>query len=41
MLNIVKMKRMKQDGDPISMITAYDYPSAVLAEEAGVSYNFV
>lgn len=31
-----KMKKMKQDGVPISMITAYDYPSAKLAEEAGV-----
>jgi len=41
MLNIVKMKRMKQDGDPISMITAYDYPSAVLAEEAGVEIILV
>jgi len=41
MLNIVKMKRMKQDGDPISMITAYDYPSAMLAEEAGVDIILV
>ncbi|WP_068781709.1 3-methyl-2-oxobutanoate hydroxymethyltransferase [Paenibacillus sp. GM2] len=41
MLNIVKMKRMKQEGDPISMITAYDYPSAVLAEEAGVDIILV
>lgn len=31
-----KMKKMKQDGVPISMITAYDYPSAMLAEEAGI-----
>lgn len=30
------MKKMKKDGNPISMITAYDYPSAQLAEEAGV-----
>ncbi|GGG05076.1 3-methyl-2-oxobutanoate hydroxymethyltransferase [Paenibacillus aceti] len=40
-LNIVKMKRMKQEGEPISMITAYDYPSAVLAEEAGVDMILV
>lgn len=33
-LNIVKMKKMKQDGIPLAMITAYDYPSAQLAEEA-------
>jgi len=31
-----KMKKMKQDGIPISMLTAYDYPSARLAEEAGI-----
>lgn len=35
-LNIVKMKKMKQEGNPITMITAYDYPSAKLAEEAGI-----
>ena len=28
---------MKQKQEPIAMITAYDYPSARLAEEAGVS----
>lgn len=31
-----RMRKMKQDGVPISMITAYDYPSAKLAEEAGI-----
>lgn len=31
-----KMKKMKQDQEPIAFLTAYDYPSAVLAEEAGV-----
>lgn len=31
-----RMRKMKQDGVPISMITAYDYPSAQLAEEAGI-----
>ncbi|MCR8634502.1 3-methyl-2-oxobutanoate hydroxymethyltransferase [Paenibacillus radicis (ex Xue et al. 2023)] len=31
-----KLKRMKETGNPISIITAYDYPSAMLAEEAGV-----
>ncbi|MCA1294657.1 3-methyl-2-oxobutanoate hydroxymethyltransferase [Paenibacillus sp. alder61] len=35
-LNIVKLKKMKQEGQPITMITAYDYPSAKLAEEAGI-----
>ncbi|SFK91127.1 3-methyl-2-oxobutanoate hydroxymethyltransferase [Paenibacillus sp. 1_12] len=33
---ITKFKKMKQDGNPISVITAYDYPSARLAEEAGI-----
>jgi 3-methyl-2-oxobutanoate hydroxymethyltransferase len=33
---VTKFKKMKQDGNPISVITAYDYPSARLAEEAGV-----
>lgn len=36
-----KLKKMKADGVPISVITAYDYPSAVLAEEAGVDVILV
>ncbi|MCM3126592.1 MULTISPECIES: 3-methyl-2-oxobutanoate hydroxymethyltransferase [unclassified Paenibacillus] len=40
-LNIVKMKKMKENKDPITMLTAYDYPSAVLAEEAGVDMILV
>ncbi len=40
-LNIVKMKKMKNDNVPISMLTAYDYPSAELAEEAGVDMILV
>lgn len=40
-LNVVKMKKMKQDNHPISMLTAYDYPSARLAEEAGVDIILV
>jgi 3-methyl-2-oxobutanoate hydroxymethyltransferase len=35
-LTVTKLLRMKRDGIPISMVTAYDYPSARLAEEAGV-----
>lgn len=30
------LKKMKKEGNPITMVTAYDYPSAQLAEEAGV-----
>jgi 3-methyl-2-oxobutanoate hydroxymethyltransferase len=40
-LNIVKMKRMKADGERLSMLTAYDYPSALLAEEAGIDLILV
>lgn len=31
-----KLRKMKEDGKPITVITAYDYPSAMLAEQAGV-----
>ncbi|MBD7968077.1 3-methyl-2-oxobutanoate hydroxymethyltransferase [Paenibacillus gallinarum] len=40
-LNIVKMKKMKENKEPITMVTAYDYPSALLAEEAGVDMILV
>ncbi|MBO2943148.1 3-methyl-2-oxobutanoate hydroxymethyltransferase [Paenibacillus sp. F411] len=40
-LNIIKIKNMKQDQTPISMLTAYDYPSAQLAEKAGVDMILV
>ncbi|GGA23304.1 3-methyl-2-oxobutanoate hydroxymethyltransferase [Paenibacillus physcomitrellae] len=40
-LNILKLKKMKQGGEPIAMVTAYDYPSARLAEEAGVDMLLV
>ncbi|MCP3738757.1 3-methyl-2-oxobutanoate hydroxymethyltransferase [Rossellomorea sp. BNER] len=33
--------KMKADGSKISMITAYDYPSAKLAEEAGIDVILV
>jgi 3-methyl-2-oxobutanoate hydroxymethyltransferase len=33
--------KMKADGSKISMITAYDYPSAKLAEEAGIDIILV
>jgi 3-methyl-2-oxobutanoate hydroxymethyltransferase len=36
-----RMRKMKKDGIPISMITAYDYPSARLAEEAGIDVILV
>jgi 3-methyl-2-oxobutanoate hydroxymethyltransferase len=40
-LNIVKMKKMKADGVPLTMLTAYDYPSAQLAEEADIDLILV
>ncbi|GMK46183.1 3-methyl-2-oxobutanoate hydroxymethyltransferase [Paenibacillus glycanilyticus] len=40
-LTITNLKKMKQDKNPISMLTAYDYPSAVLAEEAGLDVILV
>lgn len=40
-LNIVKLQKMKQQGDPITMVTAYDYPSARLAEKAEVDVLLV
>lgn len=36
-----KLKKMKQDGTPIAVMTAYDYPSAMLSEEAGVDVILV
>lgn len=40
-LTIPKFKQMKQAGNKITMVTAYDYPSAILAEEAGVDMILV
>jgi 3-methyl-2-oxobutanoate hydroxymethyltransferase len=35
-VSITKLKAMKKRGERIAMLTAYDYPSARLVEEAGV-----
>ncbi|MEC0089726.1 3-methyl-2-oxobutanoate hydroxymethyltransferase [Paenibacillus macquariensis] len=40
-LNIVKMKQLKVEGTPLSMVTAYDYPTAKLSDEAGVDIILV
>lgn len=36
-----KLKKMKKDRMPITVMTAYDYPSAMLSEEAGVEVILV
>jgi 3-methyl-2-oxobutanoate hydroxymethyltransferase len=40
-LTTARMRKMKQDGEKIAMVTAYDYPSAKLAEEAGIDLILV
>lgn len=41
MKNVSSFQKMKQEKEPIAMLTAYDYPSALLAEEAGVDLILV
>ncbi|MDP5273836.1 3-methyl-2-oxobutanoate hydroxymethyltransferase [Chengkuizengella axinellae] len=40
-LSTTAMKKMKTEKEPIAMVTAYDYPSAKLAEEAEADIIFV
>lgn len=40
-LTLPRLKAMKNQNKPIAMVTAYDYPSAMLAEEAGVDILLV
>jgi 3-methyl-2-oxobutanoate hydroxymethyltransferase len=40
-VTIPRLAEMKRDGEPIVMITAYDHPSAQVAEEAGVDIVLV
>src|SRR5438445_10362119 len=35
-IRVVDFPKMKRDGHKIVMITSYDYPSAMLADQAGV-----
>lgn len=40
-LRVQDLRRMKEKSEPIAMITAYDYPSAKLASEAGADVILV
>ena len=40
-MDIIKIKNMKKKGEKLSMITAYDYISASIAEEAGIDLLLV
>jgi 3-methyl-2-oxobutanoate hydroxymethyltransferase len=40
-LTLPRIAEMKANGEPIAMITAYDFPSAQVAEEAGVDIVLV
>ncbi len=40
-VTIPQLKNMKKAGEKITMITAYDYPTAVLADQAGVDIILV
>jgi 3-methyl-2-oxobutanoate hydroxymethyltransferase len=40
-ISLPRLAEMKANGEPIVMVTAYDYPSATVAEEAGVDVVLV
>jgi 3-methyl-2-oxobutanoate hydroxymethyltransferase len=40
-INLPRLAEMKEAGEPIVMVTAYDYPSATVAEAAGVDIVLV
>jgi 3-methyl-2-oxobutanoate hydroxymethyltransferase len=40
-ITLPRLAEMKEAGEPIAMVTAYDYPSAKVAEEAGVDIVLV
>ncbi len=40
-MTLPRLDEMKRNGEPIAMVTAYDYPSAQVAEEAGVDVVLV
>src|SRR6188768_4287687 len=40
-VTLPRIAEMKANGEPIVMVTAYDYPSALVAEQAGVDIVLV
>jgi 3-methyl-2-oxobutanoate hydroxymethyltransferase len=40
-VTLPRLAEMKENGEPIAMVTAYDYPSATVAEAAGVDLVLV
>jgi 3-methyl-2-oxobutanoate hydroxymethyltransferase len=40
-VTVPRLAEMKRSGQPIVMVTAYDFPSARVAEEAGVDVVLV
>jgi 3-methyl-2-oxobutanoate hydroxymethyltransferase len=40
-MSLPQLQEMKENGEPIVMVTAYDYPSATVAEAAGVDLVLV
>ena len=40
-MSLPRLAEMKENGEPIVMVTAYDYPSATVAEAAGVDLVLV
>jgi 3-methyl-2-oxobutanoate hydroxymethyltransferase len=40
-VSLPRLAEMKENGEPIAMVTAYDFPSAKVAEEAGVDVVLV
>jgi 3-methyl-2-oxobutanoate hydroxymethyltransferase len=40
-LTVHRLRKMKEGGEKITMVTAYDYPSALLADKAGIDVLLV
>ncbi|RMF30587.1 MAG: 3-methyl-2-oxobutanoate hydroxymethyltransferase [Chloroflexi bacterium] len=40
-ITVPKLQQMKQEGRPITMLTAYDYPTALLVDRAGIDVILV